>query len=405
MFRSVLSLLVGVLCPLFFFACSEPVETKIVHQPFLAFPPLTVPGLSQKELKKIDLKYFAHIQPGEFLMGSPDGEKGRKPDEKQHRVKISKEYFISKFEITVREWNEIVGELFPRGVQFFVPEENNALLEWFYSNRKQRLLKGLISDKVTNLKSLSSFFSKFEQFKKSGVQKLILDTQELSSVLQVLAKVNPRNIAIGRMSRQEIDYKLKTLKELWTNHINLPVTDISYTQALQYCYKKNSHAREFATIPSHLIFRLPTEAEWEYACRAGNKGVSGLEEGDRLSGLMANINGGTRGSNIGKVSALINRNKLTPALPNTPKFAPNAWGIYDMHGNVKEWCYDFYGDYPTGETLLDPIGPIRGVKRVIRGGSFLRAAQAARSACRESLEPSWRGSEIGFRIVLGYPLR
>ena len=67
-----------------------------------------------------------------------------------------------------------------------------------------------------------------------------------------------------------------------------------------------------------------------------------------------------------------------------------------MHGNVKEWCYDFYGDYPTGETLLDPIGPIRGVKRVIRGGSFLRAAQAARSACRESLEPSWRGSEIGF---------
>ena len=338
-------------------------------------------------------------------MGSPDGEKGRKPDEKQHRVKISKEYFISKFEITVREWNEIVGELFPRGVQFFVPEENNALLEWFYSNRKQRLVKGLISDKVTNLKSLSSFFSKFEQFKKSGVQKLILDTKELSSVLQVLAKVNPRNIAIGRMSRQEIDYKLKTLKELWTNHINLPVTDISYTQALQYCYKKNSHAQEFATIPSHLIFRLPTEAEWEYACRAGNKGVSGLEEGDRLSGLMANINGGTRGSNIGKVSALINRNKLTPALPNNPKFAPNAWGIYDMHGNVKEWCYDFYGDYPTGETLLDPIGPIRGVKRVIRGGSFLRAAQAARSACRESLEPSWRGSEIGFRIVLGYPLR
>ena len=376
-----------------------------MHQPFLAFPPLTVPGLSQKELKKIDLKYFAHIQPGEFLMGSPDGEKGRKPDEKQHRVKISKEYFISKFEITVREWNEIVGELFPRGVQFFVPEENNALLEWFYSNRKQQLLKGFISDKVTNLKSLSSFFSKFEQFKKSGVQKLILDTKELSSVLQVLAKVNPRNIAIGRMSRQEIDYKLKTLKELWTNHINLPVTDISYTQALQYCYKKNSHAQEFATIPSHLIFRLPTEAEWEYACRAGNKGASGLEEGDRLSGLMANINGGTRGSNIGKVSALINRNKLTPALPNTPKFAPNAWGIYDMHGNVKEWCYDFYGDYPTGETLLDPIGPIRGVKRVIRGGSFLRAAQAARSACRESLEPSWRGSEIGFRIVLGYPLR
>ena len=405
MFRSDLGLLAGLLFPLFFLACSEPVETKIVHQPFLAFPPPSVPGLSKKELKKIDLKYFAHIQPGEFFMGSPAGENGRKPDEKQHRVKISKEYFISKFEITVREWNEIVGDLFPRGVQFFVPEENNTLLEWFYSNRKQKPLKGFISDKVTNLNSLSSFFSKFEQFKKRGVQKLILDTKELSSVLEVLAKVNPGNIAIGRLTRQEIDYKLKTLKELWTNHNNLPVTDISYTQALQYCYKKTSHAREFGTLPSKLIFRLPTEAEWEYACRAGNRGVSGFEEGDRLSGLMANINGGTPGSNIGKASALINRKKLTPALPNNPKFAPNVWGIYDTHGNVKEWCYDFYGEYPKGETLLDPIGPIRGVKRVIRGGSFLRAAQSARSACRESLEPSWRGSEIGFRIVLGYPLR
>ena len=81
----------------------------------------------------------------------------------------------------------------------------------------------------------------------------------------------------------------------------------------------------------------------------------------------------------------------------------NEVGLHNMHGNVMEWCYAFYGEYPDVSISIDPIGPIRGAKRVLRGGSFLRPAHSARSAARESLEPSWRGSEIGFRIVWPIP--
>jgi len=77
-----------------------------------------------------------------------------------------------------------------------------------------------------------------------------------------------------------------------------------------------------------------------------------------------------------------------------------------MHGNVLEWCYDFYGPYPDdNSTRIDPIGPIRGSYRIARGGSFVRTAHDSRSAARFSYEASYRGSEIGFRYVLGLPLR
>ncbi|MEL0005152.1 MAG: SUMF1/EgtB/PvdO family nonheme iron enzyme, partial [Opitutales bacterium] len=79
--------------------------------------------------------------------------------------------------------------------------------------------------------------------------------------------------------------------------------------------------------------------------------------------------------------------------------------IHDMHGNVMEWCYDYYGNYSDDGNITDPIGPIRGSKKVVRGGSFYRTAQECRSASRASYEPSYRGSEIGFRYVIGFPLR
>jgi len=100
------------------------------------------------------------------------------------------------------------------------------------------------------------------------------------------------------------------------------------------------------------------------------------------------------------------RKELLPLRNDTHPYPANNWGLYDMHGSVMEWCYDFYGPYPDDDlTRIDPIGPIRGSRRIVRGGSFIRTAHLCRSATRWKYEASYRGSEIGFRYVLGLPLR
>ena len=153
-----------------------------------------------------------------------------------------------------------------------------------------------------------------------------------------------------------------------------------------------------------MIYRLPTEAEWEYACRAGNAGPCGLGEGNTLSGLNANLDGSKEDYIMGDEGTLINRGKLIPVGTKFSRFPSNRWGVFDMHGSVMEWCYDYYGEYPKG-IVANPMGPLHGKNRVLRGGSFYRTAYECRSANRESSAPSWRGSEIGFRVVLGFPLR
>ncbi|MFP4349875.1 MAG: formylglycine-generating enzyme family protein, partial [Desulfococcaceae bacterium] len=115
---------------------------------------------------------------------------------------------------------------------------------------------------------------------------------------------------------------------------------------------------------------MPTEAEWEYACRAGTK--TPFNTGECLSTGQANYNGNypMPGCSKGKY-----RKKTIPAA----SFPPNAWGLYDMHGNVYEWCRDWYGDYPTGQ-VTDPSGPSFAAYRVLRGGGWNNNAENCRSA-------------------------
>ncbi len=170
-----------------------------MHQPpYLAFAPLDRSrSYLQKEEKKIDLKYFVtQSNRVSFSWVVPANESGRRQNEKQHRVQITKEFFISKFEITIREWNQILGEYHRREAQFFVPEEHDHLLEWFFNNRKNTPLKDLILDKITNVEQVSSFISKFETFKKNKKNKMILDTQELGSVIKVFDQLKPQDIQI-----------------------------------------------------------------------------------------------------------------------------------------------------------------------------------------------------------------
>ena len=126
-------------------------------------------------------------------------------------------------------------------------------------------------------------------------------------------------------------------------------------------------------------YRLPTEAEWEYACRAGSK-VS-FAVGGVINDKQAKF-GGVEGCTVPVES-----------------FEPNNFGLYCMHGNVFEWCWDFYAPYPAKEAG-NPSGPENGTERVVRGGSWCSAAGNLRCACRVKYTPNSRSYHIGFRMAL-----
>ncbi len=163
---------------------------------------------------------------------------------------------------------------------------------------------------------------------------------------------------------------------------DLPVENVSWNDCQKFCKK----CAQFG-----LPVQLPTESQWEYACRAGS--TTAYFWSNALNGDKANCYGmspcgtTTEGKYIGKT---------TPV----GSYQPNAWGLYDMHGNVWEWCQDWYGDYPKGN-VTDPTGPSSGSLRVIRGGGWDSNAQNCRSACRYCSEPGVRSSRLGFRVVRG----
>ena len=161
-----------------------------------------------------------------------------------------------------------------------------------------------------------------------------------------------------------------------------PVVWVSWEDAVEFCKKLSDLPEEKA---AGRVYRLPTEAEWEYACRAGSKTAYSFGEGSKSLGDYAWFDG--------------NSNNQTH--PVGEKKA-NAWGLYDMHGNVWDWCSDWYGDYPEG-AVTDPSGPRKDLDRAIRGGSWDFAAAYCRSACRLTYPPSGSSSTIGFRVALSVP--
>jgi len=136
-------------------------------------------------------------------------------------------------------------------------------------------------------------------------------------------------------------------------------------------------------------YRLPTEAEWEYACRAGT--TTRFYTGNCLSTDEANYQG-----NFPFFGCPYGKYKLKTV--KIGGFPPNPWGLYDMHGNVWEWCQDFKGEYPSGN-VKDPKGLLLGSSRVVRGGSWGRGALACRAAKRNSSPPMGHSNRIGFRLV------
>jgi len=153
-----------------------------------------------------------------------------------------------------------------------------------------------------------------------------------------------------------------------------PVESVTWNEAQEFIGKLN---RKEGTDR----YRLPTEAEWEYACRAGSKSVYCFGDDRSVLGAYAWYGDNSSGT-------------THPA--GTKK--PNAWGLYDMHGNVREWCEDWYGEYHD-ETVTDPTGARSGTYRVLRGGSWAGYSWNERIAHRGWFNPDSRSSHVGFRVV------
>jgi len=249
-----------------------------------AVVPAPMPAAGKTFTNSIGMK-FAKIPAETFMVGSPSNEPKRYSDEKQHRVTLTKGFYMGVTEVTQGQWKAIMG--------------NNPARFKGDSN---------------------------------------------------------------------------------------PVEKISWNDAKEFIRKLN---RKEGTNK----YRLPTEAEWEYACRAGTK--TPFSTGDCISTDQANYNGNypMPGCSKGRY-----RGKTT----EVASFTPNKWGLYDMHGNVWEWCEDWYKkDYPSGH-VTDPKGLSSGSSRVLRGGSWIGDARSVRSADRNRNNPDYGYGDFGFRVARAY---
>ena len=223
---------------------------------------------------------FVWIPSGSFMMGSPKEEKERGKDENQHKVTLTKGFYMGVYAVTQEHWEEIMGN-------------------------------------------------------------------------------NPSH---------------------FKGEKNLPVDSVSWDDCQAFIKK----LREKDKKP----YRLPTEAEWEYGCRAGT--TTPFHFGKTISTDQANYNGTFT---YGEGNKGVYREKTTPV----GTFPANAFGLYEMHGNVIQWCQDRFGDYPQKD-VIDPQGPEKGRIRVLRGGPWSVNPRYCRSACRDGDEPGTRDGGIGFRV-------
>lgn len=181
--------------------------------------------------------------------------------------------------------------------------------------------------------------------------------------------------------------------------LNRPVEQVTWRDATNYCALVTLREGAANRLPTGYEYRLPTEAEWEYACRAGT--TTPFYLGDVLRSGTVNFNGHFEYPPCGdSTSYCTNAAGLFLGRPvSVGSYAPNPWGLHDMIGNVSEWCRDRFGDY-SGVPSVDPQGPQTGGLRISRGSSWLHPALFLRSALRDYGGTTYQGNYTGFRVVL-----
>jgi len=192
---------------------------------------------------------------------------------------------------------------------------------------------------------------------------------------------------MGKYEVTQRDYQalVGTNPSWFTGDTNRPVEQVSWAEAMAYCAKLTETERIGGRLPASYAYRLPTEAEFEYACRGGS--TTRFSFGDDPGFSQLGEHAWCRGNSDGTTH------------PVGKKFS-NAFGLHDMHGNVWEWCLDWYADRYSGGSVVDPIGPASGKGRVFRGGGWDYKNAACRSAFRNHAGPARTFNYVGFRVVL-----
>jgi formylglycine-generating enzyme len=172
-----------------------------------------------------------------------------------------------------------------------------------------------------------------------------------------------------------------------------PVVNVSWNDAMEFC--------KWLSNKDNRTYRLPTEAEWEYACRAGT--TTRYANGDDIEGLarVGNVADADFEAEFPEVKGLIKASDGFAHTSPVGSFLPNPFGLYDMHGSVWEWCADWYAtEYYAKSSVDDPKGPSTGEERVYRGGGWFNCARGCRSASRSASQPENRNLTLGFRICM-----
>jgi formylglycine-generating enzyme required for sulfatase activity len=184
---------------------------------------------------------------------------------------------------------------------------------------------------------------------------------------------------------------------------NLPVENVTWYEAIRYCNERSVHE---GLTPAYSIqgdnvtwnrnangYRLPTEAEWEYACRAGT--TTPFNTGNGINDNQANFMNsyGYNTDASGRVTGGYRQKTV-----EVNNFNPNPWGLFDMHGNVWEWCWDWYGEYSSAVST-NPTGVAQGTFRVNRGGGWNDFPKHIRCAYRAATQPDSGSFNLGFRLA------
>jgi formylglycine-generating enzyme required for sulfatase activity len=270
------------------------------------------------------------IPAGTFLMGSPAAEPLRHADEgPRTRVRLTTGFWLGRTHVTIAQWEAVMGR-----------------------DVREQLLHLIDDDSLHDVAGKRQTLREYMHFSRDSVDRYLANESD-----------------------------------------DLPMYFVSWYDAMEFCRRLTALERAAGRLPAGYEYDLPTEAQWEYAARAGTRGAIYTPVLDAIAWYDANSAQGY----LGKGFAVAGGATGGPR-PVAGK-APNHWGLYDMAGNVWQWCRDWYGPYPGG-SVTDPAGPPGGTLRVNRGGSFGSGAGDERSA-RRAGNPAFEASAYrGFRVAL-----